>query len=105
MTFQSPRPVGSGKPYVVRQVRGRVPHDLSDFVGQTFFVLDVDGEDYLVCGPGVEVDGQVRVFEKDEEGYGKDIRVWTVRPPVDSTSFTAEHAASPVGLLPPLDER
>jgi hypothetical protein len=56
--------------------------------------LDVDGEDYRVEGPVVEGDGQVRVFEKDEQGYGKDIRVWTVRPSTDGAGFAAEHTVS-----------
>jgi hypothetical protein len=91
MTFQAPRSVGSGVPYPVREVHRRAPDGLSDFVGQTSFLLDMYGEDYLVEGPGVEEDGQVRVFEKDEQGYGKDIRVWTVRPCADGTGFAAEH--------------
>jgi hypothetical protein len=94
MTFQAPRSVGSGVPYPVREVHGRAPDGLADFAGQTSFLLDVDGEGYRVEGPGVEEDGQVRVFEKDEQGYGKDIRVWTVRPAADGAGFAAEHTLS-----------
>jgi len=65
---------------------------LTDFAGQALFVLTVDGEDYEVRGPGIEIEGVVRVFEKDDLGHGKDIRVWTVRRHADGDDFTAEHA-------------
>jgi hypothetical protein len=94
MTFQAPRSIGSGVRYPVREVHGRAPDGLADFAGQTSFLLDVDGEDYRVEGPGLEGDGQVRVFEKDEQGFGKDIRVWTVRPSDDGAGFAAEHTVS-----------
>ena len=94
MTFQPPRPVVSGMPYRVQQVHGQVPRKLADFAGQTSFVLSVDGQDYEVRGPGIEIEGLVRVFEKDELGHGKDIRVWTVRRHADGDLFTAEHAPS-----------
>ena len=94
MTFQAPRSIGSGVPYPVLEVHGRAPDGLADFAGQTSFLLDVDGEDYRVEGPGLEGDGQVRVYEKDEQGYGKDIRVWTVRPSTDGAGFAAEHTVS-----------
>lgn len=92
MTSQPPRPVVSGMKYRVRQVRGHDPRELADFAGQTSFVLTVDEEDYEVRGPGLEIDGVVRVFEKDEFGHGKDIRVWTVCREADGDVFTAEHA-------------
>ena len=68
------------------------PRALTDFAGQTMFVLTVDDEDYEVRGPGIEIEGVVRVFEKDDLGHGKDIRVWTVRRHEDGDTFTAEHA-------------
>jgi hypothetical protein len=94
LTFPSPRPVISGTPYRVHQVHGHVPRELADFAGQTSFVLTVDGEDYEVRGPGIEIEGLVRVFEKDELGHGKDIRVWIVRRYSDGDLFTAEHTPS-----------
>jgi hypothetical protein len=75
----------------VRSVRDRTPDRLDDFVGDTAFVLDLDGEDYTVTGPGIHVDPGVRVFEKDDNGFGKDIRVWTVRPASSQDTFTATH--------------
>ena len=94
MTFSSPRPVVSGKPYAVLRVHDHAPRELSDFVGQTAFVVDLDGEDYVVWGTGVRAESAVRVFEKDGQGYGKDIRVWSVRQDSTGGSFTAEHSAS-----------
>jgi hypothetical protein len=46
-------------------------------------VLNLDEEDYDVRSPGIEIEGLVRVFEKDELGHGKDIRVWTMRRHAD----------------------
>ncbi len=92
MTFHARRRVVSGKPYVVRHARGHAPRELGDFAGQTSFVLDLDREEYDVRGDGVEVEGLVRVFEKDDDGQGKDIRVWAVR--LGPVGFTAEHAVS-----------
>jgi len=91
MSFTTPRPVISGKPYPVRSVHDRTPGHLDDFVGDTTFVLDLDGEDYVVCGPGIHVDPGVRVFEKADEGVGKDIRAWMVCPTPDGDAFTATH--------------
>jgi hypothetical protein len=77
-------------PYAVREVRDREVLALEDFLGDTTFVLDLDGDEYRVWGPGVpDVDG-VRVYEKDEQGVGKDIRVWTVRRR-NGDVYTAEH--------------
>ena len=88
--FGTPRPVVSGVPYQVRQVRDHEVLGLEDFVGDTTFVLDLDGDEYRVWGPGVQDGDGVRVYEKDEQGIGKDIRVWTVRRGAGD-SYTAEH--------------
>jgi hypothetical protein len=94
MTFSTLRSVASGKPYPVREVSGRRPRDLADFAGQTDVVLDLDGEDYAVHGVGVTAGDVVRVFEKDEQGFGKDVRVWAVRQDSSAGAFTAEHVVS-----------
>jgi hypothetical protein len=99
MSIPTPHPVVSGTPYVVREVRGRSPERLSDFAGQTTFVLRHEGqEDYVVCGAGVDGEDEVRVFEKDGHGYGKDVRVWSVRRQAGTDSFTAEHCVGLFGL-------
>jgi hypothetical protein len=91
MPFTTPQTVISGKPYAVRLVRDHTPKRLEEFLGDTAFVLDLDGEDYTVKGPGVQVDLGARVFEKDDDGFGKDIRVWMVCPPSSGDAFTATH--------------
>lgn len=90
MSFTA-RPVVSGKPYAIVEVRGHVPAGLADFAGDTTFLLDLDGEDYRVWGPGVRDGGLVRVYEKSDDGLGKDVRVWLVHAVPDSTLFTATH--------------
>jgi hypothetical protein len=91
MTSSTPWPVISGRAYRVRLVLGHAPHDLSDFAGQTAFVLKVEGQEYTVMGVGLRTDDGAQVFEKDDEGHGKDVRVWSVRHDAGSNSFTAEH--------------
>jgi hypothetical protein len=91
MPFTTPRAVISGKPYAVQSVRDRTPERLEEFLGDTAFVLDLDGEGYMVQGPGVQVDHGVRVFEKDDDGFGKDIRVWMVCRTSTGDAFTATH--------------
>jgi len=94
MTFCPPRSVVSGEPYVVRQVRDRDPERLDDFAGETTFVVDLDDEGYRVCGPGVPAGESVRVFEKSDEGAGKDVRVWLVRCADTGAAFTATPVAA-----------
>ena len=95
MSFPAPRPVVSGEPYEIRDVQGHAPRQLGDFTGETTFVVDVDDEGYRVCGPGVQTDEYVRVYEKSVEGAGKDVRVWLVQPGDEGTSFTATAAGLP----------
>jgi hypothetical protein len=90
LVFGTPRAVVSGVPYPVREVRDREVLGLEDFLGDTTFVLDMDGDQYLVCGPGIPDGDGVRVYEKDEQGAGKDIRVWEVRRGSGDV-YTAEH--------------
>ena len=104
--FGTPRPVVSGVPYQVRQVRDHEVLGLEDFLGDTTFVLDMEGEQYRVCGPGIPDGDGVRVYEKDEQGVGKDIRVWTVRR-CSGDVYMAEHfghvphPAVPADLMSP----
>ncbi len=87
MSFPAPRPVVSGRAYPVRQARGQVPRQLGDFTGEGPLVVDLDDEPYTIWGPGVQAEGGVRVYEKSDEGAGKDIRVWVVSQADDG--FTA----------------
>jgi hypothetical protein len=92
MSFPAPRPVVSGKPYQVREIGGHVPRQLSDFTGDKRVLIDLDGEEYTICGPGVEVEDCVRLYEKSDEGSGKDIRVWVVRQLSHEERFLVVHA-------------
>ena len=92
MSFPAPRPVISGKCYRVQQVRGQVPRQLGDFTGDAQVLIDLDGEEYTICGPGVEVGDGVRLYEKTDEGTGKDIRVWVVLQSSQEAAFLAVHA-------------
>ena len=91
MSYTTPRSVISGKPYAVRLVHDREPHRLDDFLGDTTFVLDLEGEDYRVCGPGIPADSGARVFEKSDDGAGRDVRAWLVCPTPDGAAFAAVH--------------
>jgi hypothetical protein len=102
LVFGTPQSVVSGVPYQVRRVRDHEVLALEDFVGDTSFVLELDGDEYRVCGPGVPDGDGVRVYEKDEEGIGKDIRVWTVRRAAGQV-FTAEHLGHVPHPAPPTE--
>jgi hypothetical protein len=91
MSFVTPRPVVSGKPYAVLSVHDHIPDGLDDFVGDTSFVLDLEGYAYTVCGPGVRADRGVRVFEKSDDGAGKDVRTWLVCVAADGEAYIATH--------------
>jgi hypothetical protein len=91
MSYTTPGSVISGKPYSVQSVHDRTPDRLDDFLGDTTFILDLDGQHYTVSGPGIYVDPGVRVFEKDDDGFGRDIRVWMVCAASSGDRFTATH--------------
>jgi hypothetical protein len=64
-------------PRPVREVGGHAAHNLSDFAGETSFVVYLDPP-VRVWGAGRIEAGVVRFHEKDHENGGKDIRVWTI---------------------------
>lgn len=88
MPYLAPRPVVSGRAYRVLPVEGAAQPALEDFVGDTRFALDLDGEEYLVVGAGFLLPPVVRFHQKDCEG-GKDVRVWTIRRDDDGGEFLA----------------
>lgn len=94
MTFSTARSAASGKPSPVREVAVHMPRDVTAFAGQTDVVLDLDGESHTVHGVGVAAGDVVRVFDKDEQGHGKNVRVWAVRQDGSASSYIAEHAVS-----------
>jgi hypothetical protein len=86
------RPVVSGRSYPVVQVAAGEPARLEDFLGESRFVVDLDGDRYDVCGFGRVVEAGVRFYQKDDDGGGRDVRVWLVRLRDDGTGFCATHA-------------
>jgi hypothetical protein len=92
MTHFATRPVVSGRPYSVLQVAAGEPARLEDFLGEARFVVDLDGERYDVCGFGREVGECVRFYQKESDGLGRDVRVWTICRLDDGSGFFATHA-------------
>lgn len=90
MTQSTTRPIVSGRAYPVIQGAAGEPARLEDFVGETRLVLDLDGEPYPVCGCGRQVGDEVRFYQKDHEGTGRDIRRWAIRATADGR-ILAEH--------------
>ena len=90
MSFNTPVSVASGVAREVLEVDGHRPALLSDFDGETTFVLG-NGSQYVVRGLGRVIEGAVRFHEKDMDNDGKDIRVWEVR--TEGVRFVAEHIA------------
>ena len=84
--------VASGVPYLVTSVGdGDEPVDLEQFLGDTVFTIDTQGEPYVVRGSGSRLEKLVRFHEKDEH-RGTDVRVWHVS--ASASGFTAEHIAA-----------
>ena len=73
--------VVSGVPYVVTLVNGRPPESLNDFVAEAVVAITVAAAEQVVIIHGsVRRDGDaVVIYEKDNDGIGKDVRTWRVR--------------------------
>ena len=72
--------VVSGVPYVVTLVNGRPPESLNDFVAEAVVAITVAAAEQVVIIHGsVRRDGDaVVIYEKDNDGIGKDVRTWRV---------------------------
>jgi len=92
MSLNYPEPIVSSERYVVIDVDGRKPGDLSDFTGWITAVIERNGQTHRLLGTGGEVDGAVRIYEKDAGPDGKDVRVWSLTEE-DDGSFTVIHGA------------
>ncbi len=80
----------SGVPYLVTKVGGRPPVTLAEFTGEITMHLHGPTGAHTVSGSGEAADDDsVRLHEKDHEGTGKDVRVWTVSPGLDRLGFVA----------------
>ncbi len=92
MSFNTPEPIVSSERYAVTDLDGRKPGDVSDFVGPISALIERNGRTHRVVGMGGEVDGAVRIYEKDAGADGKDVRVWNLTQE-DDGSFTVIHGA------------
>lgn len=90
MSLNTPEPVVSSERYVVTDLDGRKPVDPSDFVGPISALIERNGQTHQVTGRGGEVDGAVRIYEKDSGPDGKDVRVWDLTHEDDGT-FSVTH--------------
>jgi hypothetical protein len=90
MKRPAPAMIVSGVPYEVTEVDGQEPVELSEFAGDLTMTAQGPTGEHEISGSAERVrDGAVRVHEKDHEGTGKDVRVWTVAPADDHDGFTA----------------
>ena len=82
-------PVKSGVDYIVTSVNDAQPKSFDDFVTRPVIAVTVASHDQVVQIHGcAHVDGDtVVVHEKDEDGTGKDVRIWSIR--VQDRQFVA----------------
>jgi hypothetical protein len=92
MSLNTPEPIVSSERYVVTDLDGRQPRDPSDFIGPVCALIERHGQLHRIVGMGGEVDGAVRIYEKDQGPDGKDVRVWNLIHE-DDGSFTVIHGA------------
>jgi len=93
MTLAAEEPVASGQDYLVVEVNRRPPDRLVDFTGEVEIKLARGSASLSVVGEGIEVDGVVRLCQKDRGPAHRDVRVWTVTDQRDGT-FLAEPVAA-----------
>ncbi|WP_182113182.1 MULTISPECIES: hypothetical protein [unclassified Actinotalea] len=80
----------SGVPYVVRTLDGRPPVSIDEFAADVSMVVVGPTGEHTVAGCGDLIsDGTVRLYQKDNDGTGKDIRVWTVSASPSDDGFVA----------------
>ena len=93
MTLTAEDPVASGRAYLVKEVNHHLPDRLADFAGEVELALRMGGTSLSVVGEGTEIDGAVRLCQKDRGPAHRDVRVWTVTDQGDGT-FVAEPFAA-----------
>jgi hypothetical protein len=73
-------PVVSGAPYLVVSVNQRAPEGLEDFVIEDVTSVQATYHEQVITFHGSgrrDADG-VLLYEKDQAGIGKDVRVWRI---------------------------
>ncbi|WP_273651231.1 hypothetical protein [Cellulomonas fimi] len=86
MTYPTPQLVASGVPYAVRTVNDRSPSSIGDFDGLVAVAVEGVTGAHVIHGVSTHAGGAVRLYEKGEDGVGKDIRTWDI------------HAGTPEGF-------
>ena len=73
-------PVISGLPYLVVSVNQHAPVSLDDFVGDGVTTVEAAAREQVVTfhGSGRREADCVLIYEKDQVGIGKDVRVWRI---------------------------
>ena len=88
MTYPTPALVASGVPYAVRTVNDRSPSSMDDFDGLVAVAVEGVTGTHVIHGISAHADGTVRLFEKSDDGVGKDVRTWDIHPGT-TAGFTA----------------
>ncbi len=70
----------SGLAYVVLSVNDRAPESLDEFLAAPVTTVEVTVDTQVVRfrGPGRREAESVLIYEKDQDGVGKDVRVWRI---------------------------
>lgn len=89
MAFPTPELVVSGVPYAVLLVNDRIPTGAADFVGVVAVTIEGSSGRHVIRGDGAPRGGGARLYEKSEDGLGKDIRTWQIDPREEPAGFTA----------------
>jgi len=89
MVLSNPCTVASGVPHRVLGASAGQISDLQALGDCAWFAVDLRGQEYRVCGEGCRHGDEVRFYEKTDEGLGKDVRVWTIRPAPDGAGLVA----------------
>ncbi len=93
MTFATEDPVASGQTYLVTEVNGQPPNRLADFAGDVEVTLANGNSPITLAGEAAQVDGAVRLCQKERGPTHRDIRLWTVTEQ-DGGGFAAEPFAA-----------
>lgn len=95
MTETDPAAIASGTPYRVTHVDGAPAGALTDFLGDSSFLIHLETQHLLISGVGaVDRGGNgIRFYQKDPKHEGRDIRIWQIRALHDN-QFIAEHVAA-----------
>jgi hypothetical protein len=72
--------VASGLPYLVVSVNGHPPESLDDFAEDGVTTVRASSHEQVITfhGSGRREEDCVLIYEKDQAGIGKDVRIWSI---------------------------